>query len=166
MKQLKKENLQLKLKLERAEELLNLYRHDSMTGLKMRRDFEARFTEFFESGIEFYLTIVDVNGLHNLNRDEDMDAGDRLIKSVASKFMNLSNGIVYRIGGDEFAGLSLEEPSCPSDDPTFVCAWVSNKTFKSERSMFKSCDRKLIQGKEDYYKSSNHNRRDRQREDG
>jgi GGDEF domain-containing protein len=157
---LQKENLSLKLKLERAEALINIYRHDTLTGLKMRRDFEVRFTELFESGVEFYLSFADVNGLHNLNREKNFDAGDRLIKSVASKFMNKTNGISYRIGGDEFVALSLEEPHTMIDD-NFVCVWVSSKNYTSEKEMFEAADKKVVELKEAYYGSNSNDRRTR-----
>jgi len=161
MKSLQRDNLKLKLELERTKELLNLYRHDTLTGLKMRRDFEFRFTEMFESGVEFYLAMADVNGLHALNREENFDAGDRLIKSVAHKFLENSNGIVYRIGGDEFVSLSLNAPECVNsrDDNSYICAWVSSKNYKTEKTMFDACDKKIIKGKEVYYAAKNNDRR-------
>lgn len=156
---MKKENMRLKMQLERAEELIHLYRHDTLTGLKMRRDFEFRFTELFNCGVDFYLVLADVNGLHNLNREENYDAGDRLIKMVAHKFMEKSNGIVYRIGGDEFAALTLEEPKCNLKDESYVCGWVCSKNYKTEKGMFDAADRKIIKAKEEFYKSNGHDRR-------
>ena len=158
MTSLKRELLETKLQLERAEELINLYRHDALTGLKLRRDFELKFTEFFDSGVDFFITMVDVNGLHTLNREENYDAGDRLIRYVANKFMSCSHGIVYRIGGDEFVSLSLTEPLLPNDS-RFIGASICSKNYKSEKSIFDAVDRKVIKLKAEFYKNREYDRR-------
>jgi GGDEF domain-containing protein len=153
------EKLRLELKLERTEELLSIYRHDSMTGLLMRRDFELKFEELFDSKINFYLTFVDVNGLHSLNRSKGFDAGDKLIKFVADKFMRASDGIVYRIGGDEFVSLTIDEPKGCEHQEHSTCAWVCSENFDSTEEMMKSVDSKIIKKKEEYYSTKDNNRR-------
>jgi GGDEF domain-containing protein len=137
-----------------------MYRHDSLTGLKIRRDFEIKFTEFFTSGEDFFLTLVDVNGLHALNRDENYAAGDRLIKYVAAKFIDVSEGMVYRIGGDEFASISFHAP-IPCFDKTFTSTSVWSKDFNSSAEMFNGADSQVIELKEKFYCDNKIERRER-----
>jgi GGDEF domain-containing protein len=143
----------LKLKIEKLEELLNTYMHDKLTGLLMRRDFDNKFSDLFEAGKPFYLTLVDVNGLHNVNRDPEQgyDSGDDLIVSVAHKLTMNCENVVYRIGGDEFAILSYSEP-CHIKDKTFTMASSESTNFKSIRQMMKDVDDKIIKLKKEFYK--------------
>ena len=144
---------ELQLKLEKLESLLNIYMHDKLTGLLMRRDFDYKFAEFFEANEEFYLTLVDVNGLHELNRKNGYDAGDDLITNVAHKLTIMCDNVVYRIGGDEFGIFSYTNP-CYIKDKNFCMATTSSKDFKSMRDMFNSVDEKIIDLKKELYKGS------------
>lgn len=99
MSEEKEKIILLQEELNKTKEMLNLYRHDELTGLKMRRDFTTKFNEYFHSGLNFNLTIVDVNGLKIMNTDLGFSAGDSLIKSVSSRLVRTCSGIVYRIGG-------------------------------------------------------------------
>lgn len=152
----------LKQKLAKTEELLTLYRHDKLTGLLMRRDFEYKFSEFFESKETFYLTLIDVNGLKSVNSNPELgyEAGDELIVSVSYKICNFFDNVVYRIGGDEFAVLSYT-PCAVYDslDPSYTCATLSNKNFSSIREMVKGVDRELIKKKVEFYKNNENSRR-------
>jgi len=142
---------------------LNLYRHDKLTGLLGRRDFDNKFSEFFESKELFYLTLIDVNGLHNVNSNPKLgyEAGDELICSVAYKLTNISDTMVYRIGGDEFAILSFNPCKDKDLDDNYTCATMSSETFDTIRSMVKGVDGKLIKAKAAFYKLSDNTRRKR-----
>ena len=159
MVDLKRENMELRLQLERAEELVSLYRHDPLTGLQMRRDFDVKFSEFFESKIPFYLTLFDVNGLHNMNREKSYDAGDRLIKYVASKILKASKGFVFRIGGDEFASLSFDPIRFYENDDNFVYASLCSDGYLDEKDFFDSVDIKLVDAKQQFYSTREKDRR-------
>ena len=94
-------------KLEDAEKLVAKYKYDKMTGLKMRIDFDEAFERMIQSRIYdsryFTFALIDINGLHKLNRDKGFLAGDDLIKSVALSLKDkFEESSVYRIGGDEF----------------------------------------------------------------
>ena len=96
-----------------AEELVNKYRYDKMTDLKQRIDFDESFDNMIRnlvfSNIRFTFILIDINGLHALNREPEKGgylAGDELIKSVArSLIVAFNKSLIYRIGGDEFAVL-------------------------------------------------------------
>ena len=149
----------LKIQVEKLKNLLNIYMHDKLTGLLMRRDFDHKFTEFFNSGKKFYLTLVDVNGLHNVNRDPNQgyDAGDDLIVSISHKLTMICDNVVYRIGGDEFAVLSYNKPKI-TPDKLYSYAYMSNENFINTRHMMKSADKKIIEAKKILYTGSNNRR--------
>lgn len=87
------------------------YKYDFLTNLKMRKDFDDELRGLFEryefEGKPFCLVIVDINKLHDINREQGYGAGDKLIKSVADcladKLSTCGGAELYRIGGDEFA---------------------------------------------------------------
>ena len=144
---------ELKLKVEKLENLLNIYMHDKLTGLLQRRDFDYKFAELFEKGEDFFLTLVDINGLHNINRDPEggYDAGDDLITRVSHKLTMLCDNVVYRIGGDEFAILSYAEPKL-NTDKSYTMAHRSSTEFKSMRQMMKATDGDVLALKTELYK--------------
>lgn len=46
---------------------------------------------------------IDVNGLHEINNEKGHEAGDKMLKSIASEVKEtFSDKLAYRIGGDEF----------------------------------------------------------------
>ena len=56
-----------------------------------------------EFGHRFILAMVDLNGLHALNRDVSFEAGDEFIQKVANELKEkFEDSIIFRIGGDEF----------------------------------------------------------------
>jgi len=158
MKDINKENLRLKIEVERLNGLVNFYKYDTLTGLRMRRDFELKFSEFFNSGIVFYLSMIDINGLHSLNREKSYEFGDRLIKSVANTLTSKLNGAVYRIGGDEFVAITVDEPGLDFMNKNYVGSYVCSKDFKAEKEMFDKVDRKVVEVKEIFYKNNNDRR--------
>ena len=132
------------------EQELHKYQHDSLTGMLQRRDFETKFYEYFHNQFKFYLTLIDVNGLHNVNRDKGYAEGDKLIKSVAEK-VSTSNGIAYRIGGDEFAVLSLRECEAQDHPDFMVGTVVYSKDYNTTNEMFDAADDIIKQKKREYY---------------
>ena len=104
---LEKSNNKLKREIQELRNKIKKYKYDSLTGLLRREDFCDRLEEFWynytEFGHNFILAMVDINGLHALNRDIGFDAGDELIISVANQLKeNFSDSVIARYGGDEF----------------------------------------------------------------
>lgn len=92
----------------RAEKkLLQISRHDALTGLYNRLHFEAETARLVQLRQDLGLIICDVDGLKLINDSFGHAAGDRLLKSAAQllKDQFAHRGILCRIGGDEFAVL-------------------------------------------------------------
>lgn len=89
-------------------EILYLSYHDQLTGLYNRRFYEEEIKRLnTESSIPLTLIIADVNGLKLTNDAFGHIAGDILLQKIAAILKNEcpSNGIISRIGGDEFVVL-------------------------------------------------------------
>lgn len=113
-------------------EQLSKYKFDHLTGLKLRYDFETETQSLLDNSISFYMTMVDVDGLHNVNRKYGIKSGDVLLQSVVSDCKKVANvREIYRIGGDEFIILTssffdgcIRNSKCAtigSDKYDFVC---------------------------------------------
>lgn len=77
---------------------------DLLTNLKNRNAYEQTISQY-EENLPTGLCCVyaDANGLHELNNSQGHAAGDRMLQTVASAFVELFGPEhVYRIGGDEF----------------------------------------------------------------
>jgi diguanylate cyclase (GGDEF)-like protein/PAS domain S-box-containing protein/putative nucleotidyltransferase with HDIG domain len=86
-------------------EILYLSYHDQLTGLYNRRFYEEEIRRLNnEANIPIALIIADVNGLKLTNDAFGHKAGDVLLQRIANilKVKFPSNGIISRIGGDEF----------------------------------------------------------------
>ena len=104
---LEKANSKLKQEVQKLRLTIKNYKYDSLTGLLRRADFNDRFDEMWyankEFGHRFILAMIDLNGLHALNRDVSFEAGDEFIQKVANELKDLfEDSIIFRIGGDEF----------------------------------------------------------------
>jgi len=153
-----------KLSKEKLMQMVDYYRRDDLTGFLGRKDFEREFHEIFQKyktkGKKFYLSLVDINGLHQVNREEGYFAGDNLIKKVASCLSYNCNGDCFRIGGDELAVLSevSNAENCKTHED-YVIVECDNSKYSSSMEMFKDCDQKLIKAKAEYYKNIKTDRR-------
>jgi len=95
-----------------AEEQLNYQStHDGMTGLYNRAYFDSEFDRM-QIGLSFPVSIIiiDLDGLKQANDIQGHGAGDRLIIAAATIMTECfrQDGLVARIGGDEFAILLPE----------------------------------------------------------
>jgi diguanylate cyclase (GGDEF)-like protein len=81
-------------------------RTDGLTGLGNRIAFDQTMADLETSlDKEVGLFLIDVNGLKELNDTRGHEAGDALLRTVASRLQNCLKelpGSLYRIGGDEF----------------------------------------------------------------
>ena len=88
-----------------ARELERMSLYDQMTGLLNRRGLSNYFNNL-PKGISCAFVFGDVNGLKRMNDVHGHEAGDELIKTVASIMLqaqrNAGEGNVFRMGGDEF----------------------------------------------------------------
>ena len=99
-----------------AEKLVYQYRMemlsemDILTGVHNRNSYEG-FIEMYPSLCKNTLACIymDVNGLHELNNTLGHEAGDKMLKFVASQTKaEFGDRNTYRIGGDEFAAFAMD----------------------------------------------------------
>jgi len=98
----------------RFKALLELARHDPLTGLQNRAAFDARLNQEFlrarRHGRELALVMFDVDGFKAVNDRLGHPAGDRVLIAVARALQSSfrqSDG-VFRYGGDEFVAICPE----------------------------------------------------------
>jgi diguanylate cyclase (GGDEF)-like protein len=86
---------------------------DPLTGLGNSRSFGNAIAERFGSGKPFALLIGDMDSLKKINDDFGHAVGDETLKQLAVVLSQslVSRDVAYRIGGDEFAVLSVEDTS-------------------------------------------------------
>lgn len=139
------------------------YKYDFLTGLKMRMDFDGYLKTLFEmyefEDRDFTLVLIDVDGLHYVNRTEGYVAGDRLIQNISSTlitaFAECNGSEVFRIGGDEFAVLikgfneeNLKILIKSMDKVTCAYSVVDqNHPYASPADVFRKTDKELINKK-------------------
>jgi len=125
-------------------EIIDYYRHDSLTGMKLRKDFEVELVEKFYNEDTFYLVMFDVNNLHTINRDEGYAAGNDLIRRVANHISFYCPKKSYRYGGDEFMVFSDTEPDFTNINCLEACyASISSEGFRTPQEMLKDLDQLL-----------------------
>lgn len=141
------------------ENLVKKYKFDHLTGLMMKADFEDKFNRVFEeyqfADLEFNFAIVDIDGLHNVNRIQGYYVGDRFIKDVADQLrQNFEFNQIYRISGDEFVVLArctamdfktFKTKLDTVENVTYVA--TSSTGYTNPKHMFKSIDTKLTHKK-------------------
>lgn len=101
-----------------ADQLAHQARHDGLTGLVNRREFERRLTHAVEraqrQGAEHVLCYLDLDNFKLVNDTCGHHVGDELLRQVTAIFARhiRERDTLARLGGDEF-GLLLE--NCPLD---------------------------------------------------
>ncbi|MGV3490193.1 MAG: putative bifunctional diguanylate cyclase/phosphodiesterase [Devosia sp.] len=90
-------------------EIAYLAHHDNLTGLPNRMQFQKRLEELLpdESAGKLAVLSIDLDDFKLVNDTMGHNAGDALLRSVASRLMTLTRRaeLVARLGGDEFAAL-------------------------------------------------------------
>ncbi len=96
-------NRMYELNKESKENLLYAASHDKLTGLFNRRGYDAFVRTTYTAGAA--LLMIDIDKFKSINDVNGHDAGDRVLKKVASLLKGefRSKDCVSRIGGDEFA---------------------------------------------------------------
>lgn len=152
---LSRQNAELVAQNEALREQITKYKYDSMTGLLGRSDFNEMFDnlwhEFKSFGHNFMLAIIDLNGLHQVNRELGFSAGDRFIVSTANAIKALfDDSTTFRTSGDEFFILRRGKECSDFVErlekiPNVEFCVVSTKTnYTSPTEMFNDCDSKVI----------------------
>jgi diguanylate cyclase (GGDEF)-like protein len=107
IKLLEKSVKKLKAEVRDLKNLIKQYKYDDLTGFLKRADFNDRFDELWYEwenfGHRFIVAMVDLNGLHELNREMSFEAGDEFITETADQLKELFEDTnIFRVGGDEF----------------------------------------------------------------
>lgn len=86
---------------------------DQLTGLHNRRWFQERVSRMIGRSAtrQFYLGMFDIDFFKEINDSFGHQEGDRLLRDIAGRLMNLSDRrfMVARLGGDEFGFLLRED---------------------------------------------------------
>ena len=78
---------------------------DALTGLENRTKYNQRIQHEYKKLSSIYVAFIDVNFLKKMNDTCGHEAGDSVLKRVASEMKRLIDDTIhgYRLGGDEFA---------------------------------------------------------------
>jgi len=118
------------------------YKYDYLTGLKQRYDFTTETQALLDNDIHFAMTLVDVDGLHNTNRQYGIESGDELIKSVANACTKTKDARdVYRIGGDEFVIITPNNPDIGIQNSKY--ATIHSDGYELVSDMLRDVDKLL-----------------------
>ena len=106
----------------RGEELQRIARTDELTGLANRERFRLRLAERIEAareaGESFAVMLLDLDRFKEINDTLGHHYGDQLLRELGPRLVECigSEGLVARMGGDEFAILPAEQ----TDDPELL----------------------------------------------
>jgi len=93
-------------------------RRDGLTGLHNRLAFDLDTQRLHKKGVEFCVAMIDVDGLKHVNDSQGHEAGDDLLRRVATALAESCAGgeYAYRFGGDEYAYISTVRSSPEVDE--------------------------------------------------
>ena len=175
-----------RLRIKLSERVVEEQEHaniDSMTGLLNRRSYSQKLEDLEETELSDDLTYIsiDLNGVKEVNDELGHDAGDILIKGAAECINRCfaDAGLVYRIGGDEFAViLTTSKPEVDNRLADFESAmkkWTEEKKIHLEASygyvrheenragkakdLAKKADQKMYAAKNEFYRTAGRDRR-------
>ncbi|MDK2936779.1 MAG: hypothetical protein PWP62_1787 [Eubacteriaceae bacterium] len=108
---------------ERADYIEHFARHDFLTGLPTRLDFEESLQKEIDAGHQGSLVMFDVDDFKSINDSLGHSFGDEILKQIADRLRLTEDENIYvaRMGGDEFfvllRNLTAEEAiiSCIED---------------------------------------------------
>ncbi len=154
-------------------------RTDMLTGVLNRNAMNKRVKELEgnNSSLGLGVVFVDLNGLKTVNDTKGHNAGDEMIKTVATKIKEIFAGSeIYRAGGDEFLVITtdmnrdifyehfekLKSISRLEGQPTFALGAHYEDREKDIAKIMHIADQNMYKNKADYYQSNpNLNRRKR-----
>ncbi len=170
-------------KTDKEKELLMYRSHtDELTGCFNRHAYEEDIVQLRMDEAFVYISL-DMNGLKTVNDSLGHAAGDELIRGVAScmKQCFAEVGKVYRIGGDEFVIIVLDQTQNIENiretfdknvrrwqgkmvkDMSVSCGYVSSdeKEWDTNYDIAKAADARMYENKAAYYQKSGRDRRKR-----
>jgi diguanylate cyclase len=77
--------------------------HDELTGLQTNVAFEGALKEALAASDGVALALIDVDNFKEINDSQGYEAGDTILRLVASQIAEAAPEHAYRLGGDEFA---------------------------------------------------------------
>lgn len=92
---------------------------DYLTGIPNNRKFQELFQEWQQTHTSFYLAVADIDYFKKVNDQYGHPVGDLVLKEIAhrlSKEMEKIDGLVARIGGEEFAMIVPAETDVEASD--------------------------------------------------
>ncbi len=146
-----------------AERLEELAATDPLTGLRNRREFDRMLRTMPRE--RFAVLALDVDNLKSVNNEFGHDAGDVLLRSIATTLSVLVRGwdVLARVGGDEFAillpGAGPEDASTiaermriavhgiPSQTGRVSVGWSSGPPDSVARAVWSAADQNLYAAK-------------------
>ena len=161
----------------REEQLIYISQTDELTKVYNRRFYEQQLSEYSEKSPpkDFVFMLFDLNGLKAVNDSLGHNAGDELIKGVASCLIRTfgNSGQIYRIGGDEFVVMLFADEkkfNAMNDDFNDIISnwsgefvkeisvsygYVSTREFPkmSVHEMSMLADKRMYENKAAYYKN-------------
>ena len=122
------------------EDKVEFYRRDYNTGLLGRKDFECDMINlFYKEKNNFYLSMHDANGLHEVNRVQGWEAGDTLLREIANQLKSKEVYQTYIIGGDEFMTVWFEDPK-EIEIKNATGAYLYSGNFEDLKLMLRTLD--------------------------
>lgn len=154
-------------------ELEELSFHDTLTGLYNRNYYNNYVDKFvIEPNNKMGIIFGDINGLKIQNDNYGHESGDRLIKETSVFLMDNLDGLIFRIGGDEFvcfydnitktdfdnivANLINKIDQTESISISIGTTWSEN--FDDIQHIIAYADKNMYENKNNFYKEQNKNR--------
>ncbi|MBQ4523642.1 MAG: EAL domain-containing protein [Lachnospiraceae bacterium] len=150
-----------------SEQLFFMSYHDALTGIYNRNCYKKDLEEFsFDFKHSVGIVYADINGLKKVNDELGHNAGDELIKHVASILISCFKGHrIYRVGGDEFVivcknvseedFLSYVEKVRAQVDADETCSVSFGQSWSNQQDdvekLVKEADSLMYQDKDNYY---------------
>ena len=152
---------------------------DLLTGIKNRNHFENQMKIYPKKcNSDIICVYGDVNGLHEMNNRKGHQAGDEMLREVASVMRHcFGEEHTYRIGGDEFVAfrmdvqpeevfLEVEQIAQELDRKRYHVAFGVAVQDRSQgdidmRELVKEAEDNMFSAKRDFYRRPEHNRRSR-----
>ena len=149
---------------------------DALTGVKNRKGYYEDLERFAALPDAANRTVgivyMDINGLKEVNDEEDHTAGDLLIKNVVETAKQVFyDAELYRMGGDEFIILSFDESesslgkkvmklkTCWTENVSASLGMVLTKGVENIEAGVAAADRNMYEEKTKYYEErADHNK--------
>lgn len=149
---------------------------DALTGVKNRKGYYEDLERFAALPDAANRTVgivyMDINGLKEVNDEEDHTAGDLLIKNVVETAKQVFyDAELYRMGGDEFIILSFDESesslgkkvmklkTCWTENVSASLGMVLTKGMENIEAGVAAADRNMYEEKTKYYEErADHNK--------